>query len=44
MEKCHRKNMFAGICQLLNRNVFCGVSKDFLILRLGQQKTEEDFP
>jgi hypothetical protein len=44
MEKCHRKNMFGGICRLLNRNVFFGVSQDFLILRLGGENTEEDFP
>ena len=27
--------MFSGICHLLNGNMFCGVHKDFLILRLG---------
>jgi TfoX/Sxy family transcriptional regulator of competence genes len=35
-----RKNMFGGICHLLNGNMFCGVYKDFLILRLGEEKTE----
>ena len=29
------KKMFGGICHLLNGNMFCGVYKDFLILRLG---------
>ena len=32
--------MFGGICHLLNGNMFCGVHKEFLILRLGQDKTE----
>ncbi len=35
------KKMFGGICHLLNGNMFCGVSKDFLILRLGEDKAEE---
>ena len=30
------KKMFGGVCHLLNGNMFCGVHKDFLILRLGQ--------
>lgn len=29
------KNMFGGMCHLLNGNMFCGVYKDFLIIRLG---------
>jgi TfoX/Sxy family transcriptional regulator of competence genes len=32
------KKMFGGICHLLNGNMFCGVYKDFLILRLGEDK------
>lgn len=28
--------MFGGICHLLNGNMFCGVYKDFLILRRGE--------
>jgi hypothetical protein len=32
------KKMFGGICHLLNGNMFCGVYKDFLILRLGPDK------
>ncbi len=31
------KNMFGGVCHLLNGNMFCGVNKDFLILRLGEE-------
>ena len=31
------KNMFGGVCYLLNGNMFCGVYKDFLILRLGEE-------
>lgn len=37
----HDKKMFGGVCHLLNSNMFCGVHKDFLILRLGQDKSEE---
>jgi TfoX/Sxy family transcriptional regulator of competence genes len=33
-----RRNMFGGVCHLLNGNMFCGVYKDFLILRLGEEK------
>ena len=32
------KKMFGGVCHLLNGNMFCGVYKDFLILRLGEEK------
>jgi TfoX/Sxy family transcriptional regulator of competence genes len=35
------KKMFGGICHLLGGNMFCGVYKDFLILRLGEQKAAE---
>jgi hypothetical protein len=35
------KKMFGGICHLLNGNMFCGVYKDFLILRLGPDKAED---
>jgi len=35
------KKMFGGICHLLNGNMFCGVHKDFLILRLGEGKAGE---
>ena len=32
-----RKKMFGGICHLLAGNMFCGVYKDYLILRLGEE-------
>ena len=35
------KKMFGGICHLLGGNMFCGVYKDFLILRLGEKKAAE---
>lgn len=35
------KKMFGGICHLLNGNMFCGVHQEFLILRLGSDKTED---
>jgi hypothetical protein len=31
------KKMFGGVCHLLNGNMFCGVYKDYLILRLGEE-------
>ena len=36
-----QKNMFGGVCHLLNGNMFCGVYKEFLILRLGQEKADK---
>jgi TfoX/Sxy family transcriptional regulator of competence genes len=35
------KKMFGGVCHLLNGNMFCGVYKDFLILRLGEQHSRK---
>lgn len=35
-ENCTAKKMFGGICHLRNGNMFCGVYKDYLILRLGE--------
>ncbi|MBA4392089.1 MAG: RNA methyltransferase [Desulfobacca sp.] len=35
-----RKKMFGGICHLLNGNMFSGVYKDYLILRLGPKAAE----
>lgn len=35
-----RKKMFGGVCHLLKGNMFCGVHKEFLILRLGQDRAE----
>ena len=34
------KKMFGGMCHLLNGNMFCGVYKDFLILRLGEKHAQ----
>jgi hypothetical protein len=34
-ENTAHKKMFGGVCHLLSGNMFCGVYKDFLILRLG---------
>ena len=35
------KKMFGGICHLLNGNMFGGVHKDFLILRLGEENADK---
>jgi hypothetical protein len=35
------KKMFGGVCHLLNVNMFCGVYKDFLILRLGEKNSRD---
>jgi TfoX/Sxy family transcriptional regulator of competence genes len=35
------KKMFGGVCHLLNGNMFCGVYKDYLILRLGEKNSDE---
>jgi len=35
------KKMFGGVCHLINGNMFCGVYKEFLILRIGREKSEE---
>jgi TfoX/Sxy family transcriptional regulator of competence genes len=35
------KKMFGGVCHLLNGNMFCGVYKDCLILRLGETAAAE---
>jgi TfoX/Sxy family transcriptional regulator of competence genes len=36
-----RKAMFGGTCNLVNGNMMCGVYKDFLILRLGEEHAAE---
>lgn len=36
-KKTDAKKMFGGVCHLLNGNMFCGVYKDYLILRLGEE-------
>lgn len=30
------KKMFGGVCHLLNGNMFCGVYKEYLIVRPGE--------
>jgi hypothetical protein len=35
------KKMFGGVCHLLNGNMFSGVYKDYLILRLGDKGAAE---
>ncbi|CAB1057559.1 hypothetical protein D1BOALGB6SA_2312 [Olavius sp. associated proteobacterium Delta 1] len=35
------KKMFGGVCHLISGNMFCGVHKDFLILRLGEDKSSD---
>ena len=35
------KKMFGGVCHLIHGNMFCGVYKDFLILRLGETAAVE---
>lgn len=35
------KKMFGGICHLLHGNMFCGVYKEFLILRLGEENAKK---
>ena len=35
------KKMFSGVCHLINGNMFCGVHKDSLILRLGEKTSLE---
>lgn len=35
-ENTKAKKMFGGTCHLLDGKMFCGVWKDFLILRLGE--------
>ena len=36
-----QKKMFGGTCHLISGNMFCGVYKDFLILRLGEIQAKE---
>jgi TfoX/Sxy family transcriptional regulator of competence genes len=35
------KKMFGGVCHLASGNMFCGVYKNFLILRLGENKSAD---
>jgi len=36
-----RKKMFGGTCHILNGNMMCGVYKDYLILRLGEDQAQK---
>jgi TfoX/Sxy family transcriptional regulator of competence genes len=36
-----RRKMFGGTCYTLKGNMVCGVYKDFLILRLGEEQAAE---
>lgn len=38
-----RKKMFGGMCHLQNGNMVCGVHRDFLILRLGEDQAAKAF-
>lgn len=35
------KEMFGGVCYLLNGNIVCGIYKEYLILRLGGEGAAE---
>jgi len=35
------KKMFGGVCHLIGGNMFCGVHKDSLVLRLGEETSRE---
>jgi len=37
----NNKKMFGGVCHLIDGNMFCGVHQEFLILRLGREKSED---
>ena len=40
-EPTQSKKMFGGVCHLLDGNMFCGVHKAFLILRLGEPAAKQ---
>lgn len=40
-KKIDSKKMFGGVCFLLGGKMFCGVYRDFLILRLGEKGASE---
>jgi len=40
-KKTDAKKMFGGVCHLLDGKMFSGVYKEFLILRLGEEDSEE---
>lgn len=42
-EHINSKKMFGGVCYLIHGNMFCGVYKDYLILRLGESAANDAF-
>ena len=40
-QQTNSRKMFGGVCHLRNGNMFCGVHKDYLILRLGESSAKE---
>ena len=42
-KKTESKKMFGGVCHLHAGHMFCGVHKDWLILRLGETAAAEAF-
>jgi TfoX/Sxy family transcriptional regulator of competence genes len=40
-KKTDNKKMFGGVCHLLKGNMFCGVHKESLILRLGEENAKD---
>lgn len=40
-KKTDHKKMFGGVCYLLDGNMVGGVYKDYLILRLGEERARE---
>ncbi|MBC8443553.1 MAG: TfoX/Sxy family protein [Deltaproteobacteria bacterium] len=42
-EQTENKKMFGGVCHLYAGHMFCGVHKDWLILRLGETAAEKAF-
>ncbi len=40
-ENVDYRKMFGGVCYLISGNMFCGVYKDYLILRLGEENAKK---
>jgi hypothetical protein len=36
-----KRKMFGGVCYLYQGNMFCGVYKDYLILKLGEENAKK---
>ncbi|MDY6881569.1 MAG: TfoX/Sxy family protein [Thermodesulfobacteriota bacterium] len=41
LKNCEARKMFGGLCYLLDGHMFCGVYKDYLILRMGEPTSKE---